>query len=102
VGTCSVLPGGVAILAETVLTSQRRCLSRFELGAKDVAAISPVQSLEADFELQLDLDCIEWQERMRRSRCLSSGVSPAFAHTDRNRVGGFPRIFNDNYFFRSA
>lgn len=65
-GTCSVSPFGTSISAETPLTQGRRCLSHFELTAKDVAALRPLESREADFDLQLELDCIEWQERVEK------------------------------------
>jgi hypothetical protein len=65
-GTCDISPSGVSISAETPLTQGRRCLSHFELTAKDVAAFRPLESPEADFDLQLELDCIEWEERVEK------------------------------------
>ncbi len=66
VGICSVSPLGVTISAETALTQQRRCLSHFELTAEDVAAMRPLRSREADFDLRLELDCVAWQERVEK------------------------------------
>jgi hypothetical protein len=66
VATCDVSSVGVNISAETPLTQGRRCLSHFELRAKDVAAMRPLTSGEADFELELELDSIEWQERVEK------------------------------------
>lgn len=66
VGICTVSPEGVTISAETALTPQRRCLSSFELTTQDVAAMRPLRSPEADFDLRLELDSIEWQERVEK------------------------------------
>ena len=66
IGVCRVSPLGVSISAETALTQGRLCLSHYELTPRDVAAMRSLKSPEADFELQLELDCIEWQERVEK------------------------------------
>ena len=65
-GTCRVSPFGVSISSETALTQGRRCLSQYELTPRDAAAMRPLKSPDADFELQLELDCIEWEERIEK------------------------------------
>jgi hypothetical protein len=32
----------------------------------DVAAMRPLESPDADFEIRLELECIEWQERVEK------------------------------------
>ena len=66
IGVCRVSPLGVSISAETALTQGRLCLSHYELTPRDVAAMRPLQSPDADFELRLELDCIEWDERVEK------------------------------------
>jgi hypothetical protein len=82
VATCDVSSVGVNISAETPLTQGRRCLSHFELRAKDVAAMRPLTSGEADFELELELDSIEWQERVEK---VPPVVAQAGRHTWRRQ-----------------
>jgi hypothetical protein len=65
-GTCKLTAFGLGITAETPLTSGRRCLSQFELTDADVAALRPVTSPDADYEIRLELECIEWQERVEK------------------------------------
>jgi len=66
-GVCSVSPlGDVAITAETTLTRGRRCVSLYELGANEVAAMVALQSSKHDFSLQLELNSIEWRERAEK------------------------------------
>ena len=65
-GTCKLTALGVSITAETPLTQGRRCLSHFELTDADVAAMRPLKSPEADFEIRLELECIEWEERVEK------------------------------------
>ena len=65
-GTCKLTALGVSITAETPLTQGRRCLSHFELTDADVAAMRPLESPDADFEIRLELECIEWQERVEK------------------------------------
>jgi hypothetical protein len=75
IGTCSASPFGVSISAETALTPEHRCFSHFELTPKDIATMQPLRSREAVFDFQLELECIEWQERSEQlpvSRARSS------------------------------
>ncbi len=65
-GTCKLTALGLSITAETPLTQGRRCLSHFELTDADVAAMRPLESPDADFEIRLELECIEWQERVEK------------------------------------
>ena len=65
-GKCRVTSNGVTISAETPLTQGRRCLSQFELTPADVAAMTPSKSAEADFDLRLELELVQWQERIEK------------------------------------
>ena len=65
-GTCKVTPSGITITAETPLTQGRRCLSHFELTSLDIAAMRPSESPDADFEIRLALESVEWEERIER------------------------------------
>ena len=67
IGTCSASPFGVSISAETALTPEHCCFSHFELTPKDIATMQPLRSREAVLDFQLELECIEWQERSEKS-----------------------------------